>query len=173
MKKLMAILFIVLLFVGCGEDGRDGDAFIAFTWDWYVDSYTDNNSGVPYGITEYEYYEVEPGSYSYEYYCSDGLGNYWGYEGYYVIEINKGEEGGFLTDGEDGEDNYYRFDMSGSGTDFYLTKNKEKKTMLYKKNELDLSLYKKIPVGEVEQDVYLSGNGRMTVTKQRFQLIKK
>ena len=173
MKKLFVFVFVIILLIGCGKDGEDGNAFLSFTWDWYVDSYIDNNPDVSYTITEYIDYHINPGRYSYEYYCSDGAGNYWEYEGTYTIEINKGKDGGFITDGDDGEDNYYRMSLSGTGTSFNLRKQAEKKSTLLQKSEIDLSLYQKIQVGDIEQEIFYSENGRMIVTKQMFRLIKK
>ncbi|MHB2153151.1 hypothetical protein ACX8XN_01990 [Calditrichota bacterium GD2] len=171
----MGILLSSVLFLGCGQDGEDGKAYLSFTWDWYVDSYTDNNPGVPSTIHEYTDYEVAPGTYYYEYYCSDGLGNYWGYEGTYKITINKGEKGGFLVDGEDGEDNYFRMTLSGSGPSMSLnktTKISEKKSSLTPVKNFNGNDYKKLYVGDEIIETIYSNNGKMVIRKKMFKWIK-
>lgn len=172
MKNSVLTLLVLTLFLSCGKDGKDGRAFLSFTWDYYVDSYTDNNPDVPYGISEYEEYRTDPGRFSYDFYCSDGYGNYWGYEGTYTIEINRGSDGGFITDGEDGDDNHYRMNLTGDGPSLYLNKKQGKKLMLFKRPEIDLSLYRKIRIGEPTKETFYSESGQMVVTKQMFQLKK-
>jgi hypothetical protein len=179
MKKILILLlalFAASFFSGCGEDGEPGEAYISFDWDWYVDYYNDNNYDVPGTIYEYTNYWTSPGTYSYDYGCSDGAGNFWGYYGTYTITINPGEEGSMFTDGDDGEDNYFRFSMSGNGTSFYLLKEnpeKIKKESLNEVNELDLSQYDKVDVGPVEVEVQNTRKGQMVIKRQLYQLVPK
>lgn len=173
-KKIFTIVLLTLFALGCGRDGRDGKAFLSFTWDWYVDSYWDNNPDVPSHITEYTKYELRPGTYNFSYDCSDGLGNYWGYDGTYKITIDKGEKGGFLVDGNDGEDNYFRMNLTGQGPNFYLMKGtQDKKLILEKRLFDDLSNYKKLFIGEVITEVFYSNSGQMIVQKRMYQWVKK
>ncbi len=155
MKKTILLIlafFFAGIIMSCedgadGIDGEDGSAFIRFSWDWYVDTYDDNNPDLPSTISENYNYETLPGTYSFLYTCSDGMGNSWYWEGYYTIQINYGEPGepgepaGLFSDGADGadgadgEDNYYRMFLDGLvGASLTLTKaiigNKEIKTEL-------------------------------------------
>lgn len=173
MKKHYLIYLFILFLFSCGKDGSDGIAYLSFTWDLYVDSYSDNCSDVPSTIYEGEDYRVKPGKYSFEYYCSDGDGNNWSYEGNFTININEGEEGGFFKDGDDGKDNYYTLNLSGSGSSFNLRNSGKEKLLYLDPPDLDLSVYFKIPVGEAETEVLFSNGGEMIVTRQMFQLVKK
>lgn len=51
MRKLFLIMYIIMstfLFIGCkGEDGKDGSAYLKFSWDYYVDTWDDNNPDTP------------------------------------------------------------------------------------------------------------------------------
>jgi len=172
MKTLLIFLMLIItfgLFTSCGSDGDDGRAYISFTADWYVDWYEDSNSATPYTIYQYTDYETSAGSFSYEYGCSDGQGSYWGYYGTYTITINQGEEGGFLSSGDDGADNYFRMDLSGWGTSFYLLK--DNVTGKEVKNELSGNPNKsqtKVDVGDMEIITLHGKTAIMVITKQRF-----
>jgi len=176
MKAPTWLPLLVFLFIGCGQDGEDGDAYLSFSWDWYIDSYTDNNPNVPSIINEYQDYIVRPGTYSFEYNCSDGMGNYWGYDGWYAIEINRGEQADFMTDGADGEDNHYRLDLTGNGVDFYLRRQNQVKVKLLSLNSAhapDADMYNKEYVGGIEEYISYSNSGRMIVTRRLFILVQK
>lgn len=180
MKKLALIIILVsmFLFIGCGRDGKDGEAYLSFTWAWEVDTYTDDNPAIPYVIVEKTEYQVNIGTYSYSCNCSDGAGEYWGYEGTYKITIHEGKSGGFITDGDNGKDNHYKLSLFDSwGMCRILPKtintNKCKKNKLMRDSGIDLSLYTKIKVGEVKTEIFESENGRMIVTQQKFLWVKK
>ncbi|MDO9577761.1 MAG: hypothetical protein Q7J16_07745 [Candidatus Cloacimonadales bacterium] len=176
MKKLIILVFGIMLIMGCGADGKDGKAYLRITWDWYVDSFYDNNPDTPYNVYEDTYYETDPGSYTYSYDCSDGLGNYWSYSGTYTITIDKGEKGGLFTAGEDGEDSYFYLDLTGYASRDNSNDNstsKSKKTELNRDNEINLSLYEKIKISDMKSETFYSGNYRMDVSKQMYQLKKK
>lgn len=171
---ILAILLAFFTFSGCGEDGQPGQAYISFTWDWYVDSYDDSNSDTPSWISEYQDYNTSSGTYSYRYDCSDGIGNFWYWYGTYTIYKNPGEEASWFSDGEDGADNRFRFGLYGSGPDFYLMKpdiNKVKLESLTESN-IDMSKYNAIPVGEEIKETIYSTNNRykMEITRQRYNL---
>lgn len=165
----LVLLFTFGLFTSCGSDGSDGRAYISHSWDWYVDWYEDSNYDTPSTIYQYTDYETSPGSFSYEYGCSDGLGNYWGYYGTYTITINQGEDGGFLTSGDDGADNYFRMDLSGGGTDFYLLKDNVPEKEI--KNELSGNTNKsevRVDDGNLEIITLHGKTATMVITKQRY-----
>ncbi len=172
MRKLF-VLIIMFLILSCGKDGKDGNAYLSFEWDVYVDSYWDNNPDIPDPFYASLDYLVQPGTYEYEYYCSDGTGEEWYWDGTYTIVIDKGEKGGFFSTGPDGSDNYFRLDMIGlTGPEFYYMKikaNFEVKESLTTPT-IDLSLYNKIPIGFPETTVQYSNNGSMTITGQWFKL---
>ena len=170
MKKLLVFLTFIIGFMfisGCGKDGADGRAYIAFDWDWYVDWYQDDNGslGDIYANTNYE---TSPGTFNYEYGCSDGSGNSWGFYGTYTITINEGEEGSLIADGASGADNYFQFNLYGDGTDFWLTKtiNKEKKDSLSRNTKTAQG--QKRNVGEMMTSVLRGPTATMVITRQKF-----
>ena len=176
MKKLLLFLSLfvgVILFSGCAKDGENGKAFLSFTWDAYVDYYWDDNSNIPTPIYSYTEYEVGAGTYNYEYGCSDGAGNYWGFEGTYQITVNPGESGSLFTDGENGDDSYFTFGLYGGGPWFY----KEDTTKILSpslfKSIKNSNEYTKEYVGEKEVTVQNSGNRQMIINKQMYKLIKR
>lgn len=177
MKNLLLFLTAVVIgfmfLSGCTSDGADGKAFLSYEWDWYADWYTDNNSATPEdasGITAYVDYEVSPGSYTFEYGCSDENGNAWVCDGTYTITVNPGESGSMFTDGANGADNYFRFNLYGTGPEFYLLKGDKVKLNKLNANTLDMSLYNKIPVGDIVTEVQQSVNGTMVIKKQMYKL---
>jgi len=174
---LMLVIFVSSLsfFSGCGDDGQPGSAAISFTWDWYVDSYDDSNPDTPTWIYEYTNYGTSPGTYSYTYYCSDVIGNYWYWYGTYNIYVNPGEEGGWFSDGDNGSDNFFRFGLYGSGPDFYLLKPNPDKPKLksLEASKLDMTKYESVTVGDPIKETVYSRYGRMEITRQKFELILK
>jgi len=176
MKKFFILMILVGLMIGCGVDGKDGKAYLRITWDWYVDSYSDNNSDTPYNIYDGTYYETAPGSYSYSYDCSDGIGNYWSYSGTYTITVDKGEKAGLFADGEDGEDSRFTLYLTG-----YKSRensnassiNKSRNIEINRDNEFDLSLYEKVKIDKAESETFYSGDFRIDISRQMFQHIKK
>lgn len=177
MKKLLLFLTVIIGFMfisNCGEDGSQGRAYLKFSWDSYVDWYTDNNPSIPYSIYEGQNYETSPGVYSYEYGCSNSS-SVWGYYGTYSITVNPGEEGSLFTDGADGSDKFYTFMLGGYGA--WMQKPLEnlidKKKNLYLLKEFDDSYYEKVNVGEVETKTINYKYGSITITRQAVQWIKK
>jgi len=175
MKKMLLIfaaLFSFIFMLGCGEDGQPGQAYLSFDWDYYVDWYEDNNSNVPYTIYPNTDYNVEPGTYSYEYGCSDGYGNVWGFYGTYTITVNPGEEGSMFSDGNDGADKFYEFILTGYGPYMQkLSADKVKKQFL--NQEYNDSGFEKSNVGEVETTTIQYKYGTIVITRQAVQWIKK
>ena len=109
MKNYLIVPFILALtIISCGKDGKDGIAYLQINWDPYVYSYWDDNPNTPNVIKSNEFYQVYPGTYHYEYLWKDLPGNSYGEEGTYEIFINKGEKGGFLKTGKDGEIEYFQ-----------------------------------------------------------------
>jgi len=175
-KVLIGLVFcvsVVLLF-GCGKDGDDGEAYLSFTWDWSVEGYNDNNHDTPSEITERVNYWVCPGAYYFEYLYVDGYDDYWVATGTYTIRINEGESGGFFMDGDDGEDNYYRLNMTGTAWYFYLRgRQRQEKRVVLGPPTLDMDDYRRIPVGEAQTEVQYSASGEMTIVKQLYRLERK
>ena len=171
MKTLLTFLTAVVIgfmfLSGCGKDGADGRAYISYDWDWYVDWYDDNNSSLS-NIYANTNYETSPGTFNYEYGCSDGNGYAWGFYGTYTITINAGESGGMISDGASGADNYFRFNLYGSGPDFYLSKpfNKEKKEVLSRNTETTQGQRRN--VGEMTIEILRGPTATMTITRQKF-----
>lgn len=183
MKKVIkacVVLLILSILLSCGQDGKDGKAFIRFTWISGVNSYVDSNPDTPSSIYSDTYYETDPGDYVYEYYWQDNSGNNWLFEGWYTITINHGEEGGLFTDGEDGEDKHFHLHLSGFSDKYSQSNDIEKqnkeemnKIVLSADSGIDLSNYQKIHVKDMKTETYYSGNSKMVVTKKMFRLIKK
>ncbi len=108
MKKLLFVLLAVFfIVVQCGQDGEDGDAYLAFDWNKAPDWYWDDNDAIPGTIYRLQDYKVMPGTYNFAYGITDLYGIYYEWEGTYKITINKGKPGGLITDGKDGKDKYY------------------------------------------------------------------
>ena len=119
-KALLVIVFIsAILFTGCGEKGPDGEVYLRITLDSYVYSYWDNNSSIPYGFSESNYYNTPPGTYSYDY-EADHNGWYYYHWGTYSLRAEEGEEPNLFTDGDAGEDNNYILDCDWNGADLDL-----------------------------------------------------
>jgi hypothetical protein len=172
---LLALCFVF----GCGIDGREGTSYLAFNWDWYVDSYWDNNPGVPSTINAFSDYRVNPRTYSYEYACSDGLGDYWGYEGTYSIRFNNsGESASLFRDGDNGRDRYHLFFLGGFGSTFSVDERsipepqKEPKTIIHKQ-PLAVGVADREYIGEpiIETQVYNSVE--ITVSKRLFRFVNE
>jgi hypothetical protein len=181
MKKLLLVLSLfvfvgTVIFTGCAKDGEDGKAFLSYDWDYYTDWYDDNNSATPEsngGIDQYVDYEVSPGSYTYEYGCSDGNGNAWTWEGTYTITVNPGESGSMFTDGSNGVDNFFRFNLYGNEPQFYLLKLDKVNLTKLNMNTMDMSAYDKTPAGDVVTEIQNSVNGTMIIKKQMYKLTLK
>jgi hypothetical protein len=174
LKTINSIFILIMLFSGCTKDGEDGLAYLSLDWDWYVDSYWDNNSDIPYSITRNRDYNVNPGTYNFEYECSDGWGNYWGYEGTYKITINEGGKATLFENGEDGSYRYYSFFLSGNGSNMnviekndILSVNKELLDSIHK-NHLPLCATKKIYTGNTYEEIYIYNNLTIHVKKHEF-----
>ncbi len=120
-KLFVIVVFPVLFSFSCemftGEDGIDGDAFIAYSWAvgpilFYTEdpAFTDQSY-----IYNGRYEDAAPGTYYFEYISWDD--SFW--FGEYTIYINEGTEGGFLTDGINGEDIYFELACYSFGPSFY------------------------------------------------------
>ena len=115
MKKILALLILVvsisMMLGGCGKDGKNGDAYLAIDWVFTPVTYWDNNSGIPDTFYKGTFYQVNPGTYNFEYTAWD----YSYYSGTYTLVINKGTKGGFMKDGKDGRDIYYTLWLYSDG----------------------------------------------------------
>lgn len=119
LKFILLFSFMLFLF-SCGEDGKQGDVYIRITNGSGVcpiSSYTDNNPGIPNTFYLNAYYKCNPGTYSYTYIACQ---EYW--RGSYVITAENGEDGGFLSDGDNGKTRRYTLQCWGySEPDFTYT----------------------------------------------------
>ena len=163
----------ILILISCGKDGEDGNAYVTYSWDSFVDGYSDTNPQTPDSLTQEMEYSVTPGSYSFEYNFSDGIGNFWEYSGTYTISIVKGEEGKGFKDGENGRDRLYEFILTGTGfVSSYGPRSsepeKEMKQFLKASERFDHT--EKSPVGDEQIDVFQSGNLQIVVTKQCYRI---
>jgi hypothetical protein len=114
MKTWIGIGALMILFLSsCGKEGKAGVAYLALDWDWYVDSYWDDNPGIPNTIQKNREYNVSPNTYSFQYACSDGTGNAWNWSGTYTIRINPGGQKRTFKDGENGKNRHYLFLLTG------------------------------------------------------------
>ena len=113
MKKVVSALLCGTwcLCVGCGRDGDDGDAYIALNWVYAPNYYWDNNPAIPIVFYRGAYYRSSPGAYDFGYEAYEG--SQW--VGTYTIAIDKGEDGGLFTDGDDGRDRYFTLWLYSSG----------------------------------------------------------
>ena len=173
MKKFILLSAALMFLAGCGSDGDDGFAYLSFAWDWTVDAYYDNNPDIPYTIDDGSNYRVYPGRYFYEYSCSDGAGSYWGYEGYYLIDINLGEDGGIFRDGDDGADPYLLLGLWSEGISYDVIDYKAARLVLGPSNSMDTSRFTKVYTGEPEIEEHTSGRGTLLIERQRFELIER
>jgi len=113
--KLSFLLMIVAILTNCtGEDGEDGNVYLSINeyTNSTITKYWDDNDDIPYGLDYGTYYSVNEGIFNYSYtvraeengYTSEKL-----FEGTYTITREKGEDGGFMSDGDDALDSYYDF----------------------------------------------------------------
>jgi hypothetical protein len=120
MKKRFSFLLISvilgMLAGGCGRKGKDGLAFLAIDWLYNPVSYWDNNPGIPETFYQGVYYEVNPGTYSFEYTAWD----YSEYSGTYTLTVNEGEKGSWFKRGESGEDIHYKIWLYASGPELEI-----------------------------------------------------
>lgn len=126
MKRTILILLtlvIALLLAGCmGRNGRDGAVLLKIRL-IDVTRYWDNNDGIPHGFSSEVYYTCRAGSYSFEYDCTNGIE----WEGTYTLVRNRGESGGFMSNGADGLDRFYTLTCSVSGPNLtFYQEGKEK-----------------------------------------------
>jgi hypothetical protein len=173
LSKAIALLSCVIIFSGCGKDGKSGSASIAVDWDWYVDAYNDNNPDIPSTISKNFDYHTKPGVYDCEYACSDGDGNEWYWEYQYKITVNAGKAGKGFKDGADGTQRRHQLFLNGlSEATFYVkgTANPGKKA----KKQLPAFTYKagltKTYHGEAVLDEYFENGYRITVKRRMFTL---
>ena len=123
---LIVIILISITLMGCGKDGKDGAAFLSFSWSSTIDWYQDDNSSTPSTIFVNTNYSTPPGTYNFQYRCSDAY-TYKVFTGSYTITINKGEKGSFLTSGDDGKNKNFSIYLGWYGPS--VSVNKLSKTM--------------------------------------------
>lgn len=119
MKNLLVALTIaaVTLIAGCGSDGNDGKAYVAYDWTYEPSALNDTNPSTPDTVYAATYFQTQPGTYYF------GYDNYYSsWTGVYTVTINKGKDGGLIADGDDGEDKYFDIYLSSSGPTFSAAK---------------------------------------------------
>lgn len=130
-KKISCLIFVFIIiylfcFIKCkgpdGEDGADGDAYIAISWVSGPFYYWTDDPAIPQYFYSGTYYKTSSGIYYFEYESWDT--SIW--SGSYEIYINQGEEGepGGLfwhagEDGADGADIYFELACYSFGPSFY------------------------------------------------------
>ena len=116
-KILLTIFCIILLFIisACGQKGNDGDILLKIKLYYSTAGYWDNNSSIPYGFSQSTFYDSNSGSYNFEYWWIDDIGNEVDWTGTYTLTADEGEEGGLFADGEDGVDKYYTLNCYAAG----------------------------------------------------------
>ncbi len=114
LKPIVFGLLIMLAFTACtGDDGADGDVYIAYSWTGSLDDlYTEDPA---FGSTVYNgvYERTRPGTYYFQYVHSYAPTTLW--YGTYTLRADPGEDGGFMKDGDDGIDLYYELYMWSFG----------------------------------------------------------
>ncbi|MDY6792863.1 MAG: hypothetical protein SWH54_16485 [Thermodesulfobacteriota bacterium] len=115
MKKLIFVFVLLLIsmmgLTGCGDDGDDGNSYVAIDWVYAPISYWDDNPGIPSVFYRGEYYLTQAGIYNFDYVAWDGSG----YIGTYTITVDEGEDGSLFSDGDDGDDLYFTIWLLSSG----------------------------------------------------------
>ncbi|MFP4409734.1 MAG: hypothetical protein ACLFPW_14525 [Spirochaetaceae bacterium] len=103
---------------GCGGDGSDGKAHIAYTWLYGpISFYTEDPAfETQTHIYNGEFRQSRAGTWYFEYVAWDD--SYW--FGEYEIYINEGESGGLFSEGEDGADLYFELAAYSFGPSFYV-----------------------------------------------------
>jgi len=174
MKKTMSLLAIVLLIVmSCGKDGKPGSAYLALNWDWYVDSYWDDNPGIPSLIVKNREYNSNPNTYNFQYACSNASGNAWYWSGTYKISINPGGKKRTFKDGENGKNRHYLFMLTGlskgslSVTEKNDSSEKPEKSELGNGN-LPVEANKRRYIGETISETIDLGEFQVEIEKRMF-----
>jgi hypothetical protein len=175
--KKISVLFLTLLFFGCGKDGSSGKSFVALDWDWYVDAYSDNNPSIPSTISKNFDYSSGVGSYKGIYQCSNGSGSEWYWEFTYKTSVNSGEEGKLFKSGDNGKNKHYKLYLDGLNnasitvtekSTYYLQKPKKNKIP---KINFDFYPKNKKYIGEEIVETFVQ-NGLIIEFKRRMFIIK-
>ncbi|MDH5632243.1 MAG: hypothetical protein OEZ10_04530 [Gammaproteobacteria bacterium] len=129
-KSLVVVALIGIMLAGC-QDGKDGDAFLAFFWVAPPVSYSDNNPSIPPTIILQEQYSVEPGTYGFTYTAWDN--SVW--SGTYTITIEEGIIGLFpLVPGPDGEDSHFELWLFSIGPSFWDVSETDEISLVVQRN---------------------------------------
>ena len=115
-NKLIVLLFIAIIILGCGSDGKDGDVFLRFRAVLTPTEFVIDNQDIPSDFEYDVYYETGSGSYPFSY--IDHNGNSHPQPGEYgVLEIiaDSGDEGALFVAGEDGKDLYIDLILLSTG----------------------------------------------------------
>ena len=115
-NKVVVLLFIAMIIIGCGRDGKDGDVFLRFRSVLTPTEFVIDNPDIPADFEYDVYYETHPGSYPFSY--IDHNGNFHPQPGEYgVLEIiaDSGDEGALFVTGEDGKDLYIDLILLSTG----------------------------------------------------------
>ncbi len=63
MKYILVIIISIFLLLGCTEDGKDGEAYLSYSWTSDVYNWTDSNPRIPSQVYRNQDYQVSPGTY--------------------------------------------------------------------------------------------------------------
>jgi len=114
--------FLLIFFIGCGNDGTDGDVYLRIRAVLEPTNVMISNPDLPSDangvfVGEYDvYYQTQPGSYSFTYVDHNGIQHpLVGEFGVVNLFSNSGEESGLFTSGEDGEDVYVDLILLSTG----------------------------------------------------------
>ncbi len=115
-NKIIVFLLILILNIGCGSDGNDGDVFVRFRAVLEPTNFIIDNSDIPIDFEYDVYYKTRAGSYPFSYVDHNGVQHPLPGE-YGVLEIiaDSGQEGGLFSSGDDGQDLYIDLILLSTG----------------------------------------------------------
>ena len=116
LKKTIFFVFILLLNVGCGSDGDDGEIFIRFRSVLTPISFFIDNPEIPMNVEYDVYYKISPGVYPFTYIDhSNVVHPLPGEFGLVEVVSDPGQTGSLFKSGEDGKDLYIDLILLSTG----------------------------------------------------------
>ena len=115
-NKIIVFLLILIMNIGCGTDGSDGEVFVRFRAVLEPTNFTIDNSDIPIDLEYDVYYKTSSGSYPFSYVDHNDVQHPLPGE-YGVLEIlaDSGDEGGLFSSGDDGRDIYVDLILLSTG----------------------------------------------------------
>ncbi len=115
-SKSIFFVFIVLMIVGCGQDGEDGKVFLRFRSVLTPISFFIDNPDIPADFQYDTYYEIQPGSYAFTYVDHNNVTHPLPGEISFVdITASIGQEGSLFKGGGNGQDLYVDLILLSTG----------------------------------------------------------